>query len=294
MRLKEGFVPALGTPLTEDGYFIAESFAKQVEDQIQAGAVALLCMGSMGQQAYIRQDECPKVAETAIKAADGRVPVFVGAMDCSIARACERVAAMEDLPVDGFVFTTPYYNPCSRDQVMNFYKKVAASTNHNVLLYDLPSVTQAKITFDMVLELKKEIPNLIGIKSNDLQMFRKLRLSPEIPEDFIMVYSGLDTFDIAYKWGITNCLDGMLACTPKNTGKLFRSLSAGDYDAGAEYLSNIVELRDFFVVHDLWPSFTETMNQLGYEGNWGPDYCSLLKEGYREEIKKELNRINEI
>ena len=82
--MKAGFVPALGTPLDQDGNLVVESYKKQIEDQIQAGAVGILAMGSMGQQAYLRQDVCPKVAEVAVEAANGRVPVFVGAMDCSI------------------------------------------------------------------------------------------------------------------------------------------------------------------------------------------------------------------
>jgi 4-hydroxy-tetrahydrodipicolinate synthase len=96
--MKAGYVPALGTPLDANGNLCEESFRKQIEDQINAGAVALLCMGTMGIQAYIRQEVCPQVAKVAVDAAMGRVPVFVGAMDISIARAKERIAAMEELP----------------------------------------------------------------------------------------------------------------------------------------------------------------------------------------------------
>lgn len=84
-------------------------------------------MGSMVQQSYLRQDVCPEVAKAAVEAVAGRVPVFVGAMDCSIGRAKDRIAAMEDLDVDGFVFTTPYYYPCSPDQIINYFKGVAAA-----------------------------------------------------------------------------------------------------------------------------------------------------------------------
>ena len=208
--MKSGYVPALGTPLDAAGNLLKESYRRQIEDQIQAGAVGLLCMGSMGIQAFLRSGICPQVAQTAVEAAQG-VPVFVGAMDTSIARVRERMAAMEDIDVAGFVLTPPYYSPASPKQMINFFKGAAGCTEHKILLYDLPGVTQCKITYEMVLQLLREIPSLAGIKSADLQMFRRLKLNPEVPEDFIMVYSGLDTFDIAYRWGITNCLDGM-AC----------------------------------------------------------------------------------
>ena len=148
--MNKGFVPALGTPLDKDGNFMVESYKKQIENQIQAGAVGILCMGSMGQQAFIRQEVCPQVAKAAVAAAAGRVPVFVGAMDCSIARVKARMAAMEDLDITGFVFTAPYYAPASAPQMLQYFKSIAAATKHQILLYDLPGVTQAKITYDTV------------------------------------------------------------------------------------------------------------------------------------------------
>ena len=175
-----------------------------------------------------------------------------------------------------------------------FFKAVAASTKHKILLYDLPSVTQTKITYDMVLELLRDVPNFAGIKSADQQMFRKLKLNPDVPEDFIMVYSGLDTFDIAYKWGIDNCLDGMCSCTPVNTGKMFKAMEKGDYKAAAEYLNNILALRDAFIGWDLWPAYSTAMNLLGYEGTHCPDYCSPINEKYIPEIRDMLEKINEL
>lgn len=292
--MKAGYIPALGTPLDRDGNFAAEGFRKQIEDQIKAGAVGLLCMGSMGQQPYLSSKLCPAVAKAAVEAAAGRVPVFVGAMDNSVARVRDRLAELEDLETAGFVFTTPYYYSSTYSQMLNFFQSVAASTRKKYLLYDLAVVTQSKITYELVLELLRTTPNLAGIKSADLQMFRKLKRNPEVPEDFIMVYSGLDTADVAYKWGIDTCLDGMFACTPANSRRMVEAMNAGDYEAGAKYLDNILSLRDLFVACDLWPAFSAAMNMLGYEGNFGPDYMSPLKEGCLPRIREEMVRIGEL
>ena len=292
--MKAGFVPALGTPLDSEGNLVVESYKKQIEDQINAGAIALLSMGSMGQQAFIRPDVCVDVARTAVEAAAGRVPVYVGAMDCSISRAADRLAAMEDLDVAGFVFTAPYYHSCTRAHMMKFFKSVAAATKKPILLYDLPGVTQSKITYDMVLELLRDVPNLAGIKSNDTFMFRKLKLNPDVPADFLMVYSGLDMFDIAYKWGLDKCLDGMPACTPVNTGKMFATMAEGDYDTAAVCLNNILDLRDFFAAHELWACFSTAMNMLGYDGNHAPDYIPEVSETVVPKIREMMIRIGEL
>ena len=292
--MKAGYVPALGTPLDENGNLMVESYKKQIEDQIAAGAIGILCMGSMGLQPYIRQHVYADVAKVAVEAAAGRVPVYVGAMDCAIGRAIDRMESIKDLDIAGFVFTAPYYYPCTREQAMNYFKGVAAATDKPVLIYDLTGVTQFKITYDMVMELLRDVPNFKGIKSMDTVMFRKLTLNLEVPEDFIMVYSGLDMFDVAYKWGIDKCLDGMMACTPANSKKLFDAMEAGDYETAAVALDNIIALRDFFVARDLWVAFSTAMNLLGYEGSFAPDYISPIKEEYIAEIKEELIKIGEL
>ena len=292
--MKAGFIPALVTPLDANGNLIEASYRKQIEDMIHAGAVGLLSMGSMGQQAFLCSGVCRDVARVAVDAAAGRVPVFVGAMDCSIGRAAERMGAMEELDIAAFVFTAPYYSAASRTQIMRYFKGVAAATRHSIMLYDLPSVTQSKITNDMMLELMGDVSNLVGIKSADLQMFRRLKLNPDVPQDFILVYSGLDTFDVAYKWGIDHCLDGMLPVTPTNTGKMFRAMEEGDYDTAAVCLNNILDLRDTFLAHDLWPCFSEAMNMLGYDGSCGPDICVPIKPENVELVRQEMVRIGEL
>ena len=294
MKLKPGFVPALLTPIDANGNLDEASYRKQIEDMIQAGAVGLLALGSMGQQAFLRPSTCVEVARVAVDAAAGRVPVFVGAMDVSICRAKERMAAMEDIALDAFVFTAPYYEALSFDEMSNYIKAVASSTKHNVMVYDLPGVTRFKFNYNFVLRLRKEVPNLIGIKSADTQMFRKLVLDPEVPEDFIMVYSGLDTFDVAYKWGIKNCLDGMLPLAPKNTEKMFKAMAEGDFVTGGECLSNILYLRDTFAANQLWPCADEAMHLMGYTGIHGNDLQDPITPAAKEIVRAAMEKVGEL
>ena len=295
MKLTElrGFVPALGTPLDKDGNLCKESYKAQVNTMIEKGAVAILSMGSMGQQAFIREETCVEVAKAAVEAAEGRVPVLVGAMDNSIVRAKKRIASMEDLGITAFVMTTPYYEVDSKDQVLKYFTELAQATSHGFILYDLPGVTNFKITYDMVVELNRRVDNFVGIKSADLQMHRKIRLNPDL-SGIQTFYSGLDTFDIAYPWGIGCILDGMLPATPNNTEKMIKALDRGDREEAAKALSNIVELRDKFIEWDLWPAFSATMNILGYPGFHCPDWSTEVSEEIREEIKAELIKIGEL
>ena len=292
--MKYGFVPALGTPLDANGNLCKESYAAQIERMLEAGAVGLLSMGSMGQQAFISNDVCVEVAETAVKTAAGRVPVFVGAMDNSIKRAKARVASMEHLDVTAFVLTTPYYEVDTPEQVMTYIREVAKSTKHSIMLYDLPGVTNFKITYDMVCKMKKDIPNLLGIKSGDLVLHRKIRLNPEL-KDLQTYFSNLDMFDIAFPWGIGSVLDGMFTCTPVNSKKLIEAMHAGDKAGAAEALDNITAFRDkMFGWGDFWPAYNAAMNLLGWEDLHAPDWATYAKPEMVALVKAEMQRIGEL
>ena len=292
--MKYGFVPALGTPLDANGQLCKESYAKQIERMLDAGAVGLLSMGSMGQQAFISNDVCVEVAEVAVKTAAGRVPVFVGAMDNSIKRAKTRVASMEHLDVTAFVLTTPYYEVDTPEQVMTYIREVAKSTKHSIMLYDLPGVTNFKITYDMVCKMKKDIPNLIGIKSGDLVLHRKIRLNPELA-DLQTYFSNLDMFDIAFPWGVGSVLDGMFTCTPVNSQKLIEAMGAGDKAGAAKALDNITAFRDkMFGWGDFWPAYNAAMNLLGWEGLHAPDWATYAAPDLVALVKAEMERIGEL
>lgn len=291
--LKRGLVPALGTPLDATGNFLPESYGKQIACMLDHGAVALLSMGSMGQQAFLRGEVCAEVAETAVRVAAGRVPVFVGVMDNSIRRAKDRMAAIEHLDLTAFVLTTPYYEVDTAEQVLKYFYETGSATKHGLLLYDLPGVTKFKITYDMVCKLHERLPNFCGIKSADLAMLRKIRLNPAL-QDLTVFYSGLDTFDIAYPWGIGCVLDGMFTCTPKNAGNLVRAMDRGDRAAAAVSLNRILSFRDRMLDWDLWPAYSYAMNLLGFEGLHAPDWVSSVPPEIQAKVQRAMEEIGEL
>ena len=108
-KISDGFYTALGTPLDSHGNLLKQSFINHIKDQIEYNASGLLVMGSMGNEACIKQSEYPVVAKTAVEAANSKCPIFVGAMDNSVARVCDRLASLAGLKIDGVVKIQFYY-----------------------------------------------------------------------------------------------------------------------------------------------------------------------------------------
>lgn len=287
----EGFVTAVGTPLDRDGHVVASSLYKHVEDQVAAGAAGLLVMGSMGQQPYIREGQPAVIAKTAVEAAKGACPVLIGVSDNSIGRVKDRIALLNGLDIDGIVSTAPFYYPVSQEDLETFFTALAAASPYPLYLYDLSVVTQTKITANTAARLMA-VPNIAGIKTGDLTTARVLdRLKPDINPRFSVMFSGLDLFDTAYRYGIRENLDGMFSCTAAIASRMYKALAAGDNAAAGICLDEILLLRDTFVEVGVFPAFTHAMNLLGFEGAFHPDYIKPLAPEKQEKVKACMQRL---
>lgn len=291
MELKKGFYPALGTPLDDKGSLVAESFSKQIEMMIDAGAAGVLCMGSMGAEAALTSDTYRDTARVAVETVKGRVPVFIGTMDNSVYRVKERFEMIKDFDFSGIVLTTPFYETSSNESLIEFFKECADAAPKPVFLYDLAVVTKQKITFEMAEELSTH-PNIKGIKTGDIVLARKLMLANP---DFHVMFSNIDIFDVAGAFGLPKVLDGMFTCTPKNSKEFVKYFETGDVKKAGIYLDKILALRDLMAENGIWPGYTIAMNLLGLAGSYGGGYgVDKPYEGEYEQIKLFMEKIGEI
>lgn len=283
----QGFYTALGTPLDSHGDFIVESFKKQIEDQIEAGACGVLAIGSMGIQPCIKDADCRRVAEAAVEAAKGRCHLTVGVMDNSISRVVDRIDALSGLKIDGVVVTTPFYFMANQRELKTFFESIASRSPYPVYLYDLPTVTKTKIDYALVSSLMS-IHNIKGIKTADMVLSRTLMNDPNTRDDFDIFCSNLDLVDFAYRCGLKVGLDGMFAMTAPVISNAYKALHTGDYERASKLIDNILGMRSVMAEVGIFPGFTHAMNLLGYEGRFQPDYAPMLDDMQKEKIRSAM------
>jgi len=291
--MKNGFYTALGTPLTDDGRVVEASLVKHIEQQIEFGASGLLLMGSMGKEAYIMNSEYAKIVNIAVDAVDGRVPLFVGAMDNSIARVMEKINMIgAGKKIDGIVLTVPFYSVPTKTDAVCWFNSIADRSPYPIYLYDMPGVTQYKMPMKVIDEVINH-PNIKGIKSANWELI--MAVGRKYPEaDFECLYSGLDNFDYASTLGMSKHLDGMFCCTPKNGKAMYECMNKGDLSGARRHLDNILLLRDTMVANNLNRCFTIAMNLLGFEGGFHADYSAPVAEGVKKIIEDTMRKIGEI
>lgn len=300
MILPPGFYTALGTPLDENANVVSASLRAQTLMQIDAGAAGLLVLGSMGIQAYVRQDQGSVAVAAVAEALDeserssGKRPAFLaGVMDNSVARVLQRIDMLSGLSVDAVVATTPFYGLCGEDALFSFFTKIADRSPLPLCLYDLPGVTKMKITFPLARKLA-EHPNIVGIKTGDIVLARQLWQDESAREKLMPVFSGLDVFDVASSYGIDRFLDGMFACCPRTTSRAFEHFKAGRVDEGGRELNRILDLRDTMIRYGIFPAFSLAMNMLDLPGNHSPDYESPAAPEAENVLRRKLLDMREI
>lgn len=291
--MKKGFYPALGTPTNSDGELIKNSFNKQIELMIEAGAQGVLCMGSMGKMESIKNKEYPKIAVECTKTVASRIPVMVGAMDCSVARILDRVNALDSIKIDGIVATAPFYYKVDEKGIINFFKLLSKSARYPIYIYDLPSVTQSPISISHLRVLVEE-SNIKGIKTGNLNLIMELYRENLLGNnrDFSIFYSNLDLFDVAIKSGITKNLDGMFTCTPYNSRKIYEEGS--DDLMILESLNNILKLRNLFLKENVLSAYSYAMKLLNCPGDYHPDYALAISDKLKDEIHELMKEIKEL
>src|SRR5215475_13390035 len=84
-----GSIPAIVTPMLEDGSLDLPAFRKLIDWHIEEGTSALVVVGTSGESATLSVEEHVLMVKTAVEHTAGRIPVIAGAGANSTAEAIE-------------------------------------------------------------------------------------------------------------------------------------------------------------------------------------------------------------
>ena len=113
----------------------------------------------------------------------GRVPVFVGVGGNATHKVEKALKRLERFAFDGIVSVCPYYNRPSQDGLIAHFRAIAAATDRDVLIYNIPYRTAVNLSNDSLLELA-EVPNIVGVKDSSGSIAQSLDLLARKPAGF--------------------------------------------------------------------------------------------------------------
>ena len=188
----KGSGTALITPFDENGVNY-EEFGKIIEYQIANGTDMLVFLGTTGEPSTMSFAEEHVLMDYAAKKVNKRAKVVFGCGSNNTADAVMTAKKAEESGADGLLAVTPYYNKCTQNGLVEYYKAICESVSIPVIAYNVPGRTGVEIQPATMAKIA-EIPNIAGIKdaggnmSKTMETFRLVR-------DKCDVYSGEDALN---------------------------------------------------------------------------------------------------
>ena len=190
-----GSIPAIVTPMLEDGGLDLPAFRKLIDWHIEEGTDALCVVGTSGESATLSVEEHVLMIKTAVEHTAGRIPVIAGAGGNSTVEAIELTKQAKAIGADATLQVVPYYNKPTQEGIYRHFAKIAESVDLPVILYNVPGRTVADMATETALRLA-QVPGIIGIKEATGNLERAAHLIKGAPAGF-SIFSGDDPTAIA-------------------------------------------------------------------------------------------------
>jgi N-acetylneuraminate lyase len=166
-----GVWPALLTPLAEDGKPALAVVEKLTDLFARQGLGGLYVGGSTGQWLLLTPAERCAVAEAAVNAAAGRIPVMVHVGACTTADAVALARHAARVGADAVSAVGPIYYSHAADAVFRHYQEIGAATGLPLFVYHLSGVNQLTLDPREYVGRLLAVPNIAGMKITDRDLY---------------------------------------------------------------------------------------------------------------------------
>jgi 4-hydroxy-tetrahydrodipicolinate synthase len=191
-----GSIPALVTPMLEDGSVDYAGVRKLIDWHIAEGTDCIGVVGTTGESPTVNVEEHREIIRVSVEQAKGRVPIMAGCGANSTAEAIELAKFAKSVGADCQLQVVPYYNKPTQEGLYQHFKAIAESVpDLPVILYNVPGRSVADMLHDTVLRLA-QVPGIVGIKEATGNIERAQWLIRDLPQKFA-VYSGDDPSAVA-------------------------------------------------------------------------------------------------
>lgn len=264
--IPQGIIPAMITPLTDDGKFNEKATRKLVNYLIAGGVHGLFVVGTTGEFYGLSPEEKKEIFQVVMDENKGRVSIYAGTSGITTRESVMLTQIAEDCKVDAVSVLTPMFISPSQDQLITHYATIAKNTALPVVLYNNPPKTGVNLTAATVAKLA-EVSNIVSIKdsSGDLTLTADyIRLTRDRDDFSVMV--GRDTLIYgALCYGAVGSIASCANVAPRLCVDIYEKFKAGDWKGSLEAQFTLAPLRSAFAIGTFPAVIKESLVMLGIE-----------------------------
>ena len=278
----KGSATAIITPFNETGVNY-DAFGKMIEQQISGGTDAIVFLGTTGEPSTMSFAEEHVLMEYAVKKVAGRAKVIFGCGSNNTADAIMTAQKAESYGADGLLAVTPYYNKCTQNGLVAYYKAICESVSIPVIAYNVPGRTGVEIQPATMAKIA-EIPNIAGIKdaggnmSKTMETFRLVREKCD-------VYSGEDALNLPIlACGGAGVISVLSNIVPADVKKLCTLVFENKMDEAIALNDKLLPLANACFVEVNPIPVKEAMNLLGFDAGIPRAPLTKIEDANREKL----------
>ena len=184
---------AMVTPFDENGALDLD-VARDLARWLQAhGHDGIVVAGTTGEAPTLDDDEHLSLIAAVVEAVD--IPVVAGTGGNDTRHSVHMTREASALGAAGVLVVCPYYNRPSQAGIAAHFAAVAGATDLPVMAYDIPVRTGRKIATPTILELAREVANIVALKDAAGNPGETAAVINSAPAGF-EVYSGDDALTL--------------------------------------------------------------------------------------------------
>ena len=242
-RLRGSIAPIV-TPFDENLEVDVETLKNLVNWQIASGSHGLSVCGTTGEPSSLTIEERELVMETAIKTANGRVPVAPGTGSANQKEALHLTKRAQEMGADAALVIVPYYNKPNQQALYNHFKTVADSVDLPIIVYNIPGRTGVNLEVKTLARLAEDCKNIIGVKESNKDFEHVNRVLLNCGRDFLL-FSGIEL--LCYPMltiGGAGHISATASVAPKEVADLYNFWVAGEIDKALDLHYKLMPLND--------------------------------------------------
>ncbi len=282
----KGSATALITPFDENGVNY-EVLGQLVEYQIENGTDAIVFLGTTGEPSTMSFEEEHILMDYAVKKVNKRAKVIFGCGSNNTADAVMTAKAAEAFGADGLLAVTPYYNKCTQNGLVAYYRAICEAVSIPVIAYNVPGRTGVEIQPATMAKIA-DIPNIAGIKdaggnmSKTMETFRLVREKCD-------VYSGEDALNFPIlACGGAGVISVVSNIAPKQVKELCTLVEQGEFARATALNDKLLPLANACFVEVNPIPVKEAVNLLGFNAGTPRAPLTKLEDCNREKLRSAM------
>lgn len=221
------------TPFHPDGSLDVESLVTLTDFTVNAGVGGMTILGVLGETHKVSVAERDRIITTVLEAADGRVPICVGASHAGTDQCIANCKRAQELGAKAVMVSPPKLARSSDAALHRHYRAVAEAIEIPVVVQDHPASTGVYMSVEFIAGIAQDVPQCRFLKLEDeptpTKITQILAANPDV-----QIFGGLGgmMFLEELRHGAIGTMTGF--AFPEILVEIYQKYNRGDVDGATE------------------------------------------------------------